>query len=103
LSVKATWQPMASGCCANGQNHVFFKHLVAGYRSEQPLSVDQLRMANTLLQLKEGFVYLILNAQLAQWATTLHLPLDTLRHAVAVMEHRMLTDAPVVDLDFTLF
>jgi Ser/Thr protein kinase RdoA (MazF antagonist) len=82
---------------------LFFGHLLTGYRTEQPLSVDQLRLANALLQLKEGFVYLILNAQLAQWATTLHLPLPTLRHAVAVMEQRILTDAPVVDLNFTRF
>jgi amicoumacin kinase len=81
----------------------FFRHLFTGYRTEQPLSVDQLRLANALLQLKEGFVYLILNAQLTQWATTLHLPLDTLRQAIAVMEHRILTGAPVVDLDFTMF
>ena len=82
---------------------VFFRHLVTGYRTEQPLSLDQLRLANAHLQLKEGFVYLILNAQLAQWATTLHLPLETLRMAIAAMEHRILTDAPVVDLDFTMF
>ena len=82
---------------------LFFGHLVTGYRTEQPLSVDQLRLANALLQLKEGFVYLILQGQLAQWATTLHLPVDTLRQAIAVMEHRILTDAPVVDLDFTVF
>ena len=56
---------------------VFFRHLVTGYRTEKPLSLDQLRLANALLQLKEGFVYLILNAQLAQWATTLHLPWNT--------------------------
>jgi Ser/Thr protein kinase RdoA (MazF antagonist) len=82
---------------------LFFRHLVTGYRTEQCLSAEQLRMANALLQLKESFVYLILNAQLAQWATALHLPLDTLRQAIAVMEQRILTDAPVVDLDLAAF
>jgi Ser/Thr protein kinase RdoA (MazF antagonist) len=81
----------------------FFRSLVTGYRTEQPLSVEQLRLTNALLQLKEGFVYLILNAQQAQWATTLHLPVDTLHQAIAVMEHRIRTDAPDGDLDFTMF
>jgi Ser/Thr protein kinase RdoA (MazF antagonist) len=81
----------------------FFRHLVAGYRTEQPLSAEQLRMADVLLHLKESFVYLILNAPLAQWAATLHLPVDILHRATAVMEHRLLTGAPVVDLDFTAF
>jgi amicoumacin kinase len=81
----------------------FFRHLVAGYRTEQPLSAEQLRMADALLHLKESFVYLILNAHLVQWAATLCLPVDTLRQAIAVMEHRLLTGAPVVDLDFTTF
>jgi hypothetical protein len=43
----------------------------------------------------------MLNAQLAQWATALHLPLDTLRQAVAEMEKRILTGAPVIELDCT--
>jgi hypothetical protein len=60
-------------------------------------------MAGALLRLKESFVYLILNAQLAQRATTLHLPLDTLRRAIATMENRILGGAPVVELDFTTF
>jgi amicoumacin kinase len=81
----------------------FFRHLVAGYRTEQPLSAEQLRLADAFLRLKESFVYLILNAHLAQWAATLRLPMDTLRQAVAVMEHRLLTGTPVVDLDFTTF
>jgi Ser/Thr protein kinase RdoA (MazF antagonist) len=37
----------------------FFAHLLAGYRTEQPLTADQLAMTQSLLQLKESFVYLI--------------------------------------------
>jgi Ser/Thr protein kinase RdoA (MazF antagonist) len=81
----------------------FFRPLVAGYRTEQPLSAEQLRMADVLLRPKESFVYLILTAHLAQWAATLHLPVDTLRQALAVMEHRLLSGASVVDLDLTTF
>ena len=82
---------------------LFFRHLVAGYRTENPLTIEQLCMAGALLRLKESFVYLILNAQLARWATTLHLPLDTLRQAIATMENRILSGAPVVEPDFTTF
>jgi hypothetical protein len=45
-------------------------------------------MANAFLQLKESFVYLILNTQPAHWAATC-ISLDTLHQAIAIMEHRM--------------
>jgi Ser/Thr protein kinase RdoA (MazF antagonist) len=81
----------------------FFTHVVAGYRSEQTLTADQLAMANALLRLKEIFVYLILTAQLVQWAATLGLTEEQLRASVTAMEHRMLTGAAVVELDFSSF
>jgi Ser/Thr protein kinase RdoA (MazF antagonist) len=81
----------------------FFTHLLAGYRSERPLPADQLAMAQSLLQLKESFVYLILQAQPAQWAATLGLTMAQLRESVATMEHRILTRAAVVELDFMSF
>jgi hypothetical protein len=40
---------------------LFFRPLVTGCRAEQPLSIEQLRLANALLQLKESFGYLILH------------------------------------------
>jgi hypothetical protein len=40
---------------------LFFRPLVTGCRAEQSLSIEQLRLANALLQLKESFGYLILN------------------------------------------
>lgn len=81
----------------------FFTHVVAGYRGEHTLAATQLAMANALLQLKEIFVYLILNTQLAQWASTLGLTVEQPRVSVTTMEHRVLTGTAVVELDCRSF
>jgi len=81
----------------------FFGHLVAGYRQTHVLTAEQLGLADELLRLKEIFVYLILVEKFDQWVTTLGTSPETLRGMLDTVEQRLITGAPVLDVDFTRF
>ena len=76
---------------------------MAGYRQTHVLTTEQLGLADELLRLKEIFVYLILVEKFDQWVTTLGTSPETLRRMLDTVEQRLITGAPVLDVDFTQF
>lgn len=80
--------------------------VLQGYRQEWSLPAEQLELAVDLMRMREILIYLVIAGEYEHWHPVISArPHATCSHdeAIALMEERLLSGRPCVDLDFRQF